>query len=199
MKIDEKVVTENFEIFRKLCESISDDRKDPILRIVDHFGERLALCPASSREKYHASFPGGLIDHSLRVYKNARILAKSFNMNVDPTSLLISALFHDFGKVGDLDADLYLPETSEWHREKLGQNYKVNEEIQKMPNAERGLWIMQHFGVKLTLDEWIAIRCNDGPYAEENKYYSMSEPNLALVIHMADRLACQAEKDRTVK
>jgi hypothetical protein len=44
------------------------------------------------------------------------------------------------------------------------------------------------------MDEWVAIRINDGMIVEENRCYAMGEPTLALVVHMADRLACQEEK-----
>jgi hypothetical protein len=186
-------IEKNYKLYVSLCEKLGD-RSENILALIEHLGERLLLAPASSRTEYHAAYPGGLIDHSLRVLKNARALNDVYDLNLPLESIIMAALFHDFGKVGDLEQDLYLDQDSDWHREKLGQMYKVNKEIQKMPNAERGLWLLQHFGVKLTLDEWIAIRINDGAYSDDNKYYSMSEPDLALIIQQADRMACQQEK-----
>jgi hypothetical protein len=41
----------------------------------------------------------------------------------------------------------------------------------------------------------LAIRLNDGQYDETNKRYSMKEPPLALLIHMADRIVCETEKE----
>jgi len=54
---------------------------------------------------------------------------------------------------------------------------------------------MQQFDVKLTQDEWLAIKLNDGHEADENRPYRMKESVLALVIHAADRMACQQEKE----
>lgn len=188
-------IEKNYKTFVKLCGHLGE-RSEAFQKLVDHFGERLVLCPASSKERFHAAYPGGLVDHSLRVLANAKKLRSVYELNdISDESLIIASLFHDFGKIGDLENDYYLPQENDWRRENLGEQYVVNyDAVQKMPNAERGLWIIQHFGIKLTMDEWLAIRLNDGPYAEENRYYAMSEPNLALIIHHADRMACQKEK-----
>lgn len=187
-------IEKNYNLFVTLCGKLGD-RSEPVQEMVEHLGERLVLAPASSRLEFHAAYPGGLVDHSLRVLHNARKLNDVYGMNLAIESIIMAALFHDLGKVGDLNQEYYLNQDSDWHREKLGQMYKVNKDIQKMPNAERGLWLLQYFGVKLTLDEWVAIRINDGPYSDDNGYYSMAEPDLALIIHHADRMACQQEKN----
>jgi hypothetical protein len=194
MLSDEKI-EKNFQLFLSLCEKVGDDRKHAVVTMVTDLADRIATAPASSRTEYHAAYPGGLVDHSLRVLKNARTLDAAYKLNLPVESLIISCLFHDFGKIGDLEGDLYLVQTDNWRREKLGEQYTINRSIQKMPNAERGLFLMQHYGVKLTLDEWVSIRCNDGPAAKENDYYTMHEPILALIVHQADRMACHQEKE----
>tara|TARA_R110002126_G_scaffold53905_1_gene145992 strand:+ start:1223 stop:1816 length:594 start_codon:yes stop_codon:yes gene_type:complete len=187
-------IEKNYKLFVTLCNKLGD-RSEPINKMIEHLDERLAFSPASSRLAFHAAYPGGFIEHSLNVLRNARKLNDIYEFNIPLDSLIVASLFHDLGKVGDLNEPLYLDQDSDWHREKLGQMYKINENIQKMPNAERGLWLLQHFGVKLTLDEWIAIRTNDGPIAEENRVYAMCEPKLAIIVHQADRMACEQEKD----
>jgi len=171
------------------------DRSEPALALVDHLGERLAMCPASSRKEYHAAFPGGLVDHSLRLLSNALKLCKTFNWEVPKDSLIIGCLLHDLGKVGDHEKDYYVPQDSDWHREKLGEMYKHNKEILYMTVPDRGVWLCQHFGLKLTQDEWLAIKLNDGQYAEENAPYKMKEPLLADVVHLADYISCKQEKN----
>jgi hypothetical protein len=164
------------------------------MSLVDHLGARLVMCPASSRKQYHAAYPGGLVEHSLHVFANARKLVGLYELDVPLQSLIISCLFHDIGKVGDLDKDYYVEQTNNWRVENYGEVYFTNPNIQWMPSSERGLWLLQHFGVKLSNDEWIAIRCNDGMYTDENRPYAMKEPRLALVVHHADRIACEQEK-----
>jgi len=194
MELTPEQIAENFDKFRSFMEKLGD-RSAPALALVDHLGERLAMCPASSRKEYHAAFPGGLVDHSLRLLSNALKLCKTFNWEVPKDSLIIGCLLHDLGKVGDHKRDYYLPQDSDWHREKLGEMYKHNREILYMTVPDRGVWLCQHFGLKLTQDEWLAIKLNDGQYAEENAPYKMKEPLLADIVHLADYISCKQEKN----
>jgi hypothetical protein len=194
MELTPEQIAENFDKFRSFMEKLGD-RSAPALALVDHLGERLAMCPASSRKEYHAAFPGGLVDHSLRLLSNALKLCKTFNWEVPKDSLIIGCLLHDLGKVGDHERDYYLPQDSDWHREKLGEMYKHNREILYMTVPDRGVWLCQHFGLKLTQDEWLAIKLNDGQYAEENAPYKMKEPLLADIVHLADYISCKQEKN----
>jgi len=188
-------IEKNFAMFVNLCTKLGE-RSAAASALVEAISARLATAPASSRTQYHAAYPGGLVDHSLRVLNNARKINETFKMGLTNESMIIACLFHDLGKAGDLDAEYYIQQDDAWRQNKLGEMYKINEAMQKMPNAERGLWLLQHFCVKLTIDEWIAIRINDGQYVSENKYYAMHEPPLAVVVHMADRLACEQEKEK---
>lgn len=194
MTLTPEDIAANFDKFRSLCEKLGD-RSPAALALVDHLGERLALCPASSRKEYHAAFPGGLVDHSLRVLSNAMKLCKAFGWEVPKDSLIIGCLFHDLGKVGDHEQDYYLPQDSDWHREKLGEMYKYNRDMQYMTVPDRGVWLCQHFGLKLSQAEWLAIKLNDGQYADENAPYKMKEPRLVDIVHTADLISTKQEKE----
>lgn len=192
---DLDTLTSNYELFKRMCSKLGD-RSEYIENMIDHLEERLFIAPASSRLSYHCAHPGGLVEHSLNVLRNLKKLIKLYNVDITQESMIIVSLFHDLGKVGDLDNSYYLDQDSDWHREKLGQMYKINEKIQSMPNAERGLWLMQHFGVRLSLDEWVAIRINDGQGVDENKPYFGNEPTLAMLLQHADQMATKQEKEK---
>ena len=83
-------------------------------------------------------------------------------------------LHHDLGKVGDLEHDYYIPQDSDWHRKNRGEIYKHNPSLQYMKVPDRGLWLLQHYGVKVTDKEYIGIKLTDGMYDEANKAYLMS-------------------------
>lgn len=187
-------IESNWKTFEKWCDQLGD-RKDGIKHMLDHLAERACMAPASSRIEFHNAFPGGFIDHSLRVLKHTVDLAATFKVKVPKESLIISSLFHDWGKVGTLEEDYYLRQESDWHR-KRGQFYVNNSKI-KMPNAQLGLFTLSQFGIKLSEEEYMAILLNDGQYSDANKQYAMKEPRLALLIHMADRWATQCEKGRS--
>lgn len=194
MSLSPEDIASNFEKYRSFMEKLGD-RSEAALALVDHLGERLALCPASSRKDYHAAHLGGLVDHSLRVLSNALKLCKTFGWDIPKESLIIGALLHDIGKVGDHEQDYYLPQTDSWRIDKLGEMYTHNRKLQYMTVPDRGVWLCQYFGLKLSQDEFLAIKLNDGQYAEENAPYKMKEPMLADVVHAADLIATKQEKN----
>jgi len=201
-EITPEEINENFEKFTGFLQKLEDtpDRKGAALQMCDELGERLALCPASGRLDYHNCFPGGLVEHSNRVLGNGLRLRKQFSsVEMVPTSsLIIGCLFHDLGKVGDLTDDYYIPQDSDWHRDKLGEFYKVNTEMKYMTVPHRSVFLCQHFGLRLTHDEMVAILIHDGQYVDDNKSYKMKEPALADIVHLADYLAGKEEKGMLV-
>ena len=90
---------------------------------------RLSPLPASSFEHFHNSFPGGYIDHVLRVTRNAiqmYELQKEWGIDMkDLTkeSVIFTALHHDLGKLGTVEEDYYIKNDSEWHVKNQGKIY----------------------------------------------------------------------------
>ena len=198
MSLTPEDIAANFDKFRSLCEKLGD-RSEAALALVDHLGERLALCPASSRKDYHAAFPGGLLDHSLRVLSNAMKLMKAFGWEVPKDSLIIGCLFHDIGKVGLANddgsiTDYYVPQDSDWHREKLGEFYKHNKDMQYMSTPQRSVHMCQAFGLKLKTDEYLSILLNDGFVLDENKPYCLKTSPLVFAVMTADYISTMQEK-----
>ncbi len=191
-EISPEKIAENFEKFESLCKRLGD-RSENVLKMVEHLGERLALCPASARIEHHSCFPGGLVDHSLRVLTTAGKLAKAHGCDFPLESLIISCLFHDLGKVGDENEDYYVVQKSDWHRDK-GMLYDYNDKISYMSVPHRSVYLMQRFDIKLSSEEYLAILLNDGQYVEANKPYAMREPLLSMVVHQADAFSTMWEK-----
>ena len=133
-------IEQNWKRFCGFLDKLGD-RSDAAKAMVDDLGMRLCLAPASSRTGFHNCFEGGLVDHSLRVLGNAVKLCKTFGWELPTDSLIIGCLFHDLGKVGDHNDEYYLPNDSDWHREKLGALYKINEDMQYMSVPDRGVFL----------------------------------------------------------
>lgn len=198
-RLTNEQILANFNRFEQLCSKLSEDKQQGIREMLDDLGTRLAVAPASSRKHFHAAWPGGLVDHSLRVAEYALKLRKSVPLfeNLAVESVLFAALFHDIGKVGQPGKDgqdYYVVQTSDWHRKNLGEYYNTNPDIQWMENVDHSMHILIHYGIKTTEDEYLAVRLNDGPVVDANKKYAMREPKLALLIQVADRLASEEEK-----
>lgn len=195
MSLTPEQIQENWMKYRNLLEKNTGDRVDAVRNLLDSLEERLMLCPASSKKDFHNAFPGGLVEHSLRVLSNAFKLAKSFDWELPRDSLIIGCLFHDLGKVGSDTTDYYVPQDSDWHRDKLGETYKHNKAINYMSVPLRGVWLCQHYGLKLTHDEFLSIVLNDGWVLQENKPYCLKEPLLAHVVMTADYISTMQEKE----
>jgi hypothetical protein len=191
--LSETVIVNNWSMYNKLLASIVH-RFENIEKMLNVIGDELAVAPASSKTEFHNAFPGGLVDHSLRVLKNAMNYTNTIKADVPKESLIIASLFHDLGKVGDGTNPLYVKQTDQWRRDKLGEVYTHNQDLVYMTTGLRGLFLLQKFDIKLTQEEYLAIYLNDGWILQENKQYALKEPILAHIIQTADYTATLTEK-----
>jgi len=117
--------------------------------------------------------------------------------------LVFSALNHDLGKLGSEDEESYLPQTDQWRRDKLGEDYMFNERVPFASVPDRGLYLLQSHGIQYTFNEMIAIQTHDGLYDEGNKKYFISftpgqkpRTSLPFILHQADLMAARIEFER---
>ena len=186
---------------------ISDDRKENLLKFYDDFKERMMFAPASGREHFHNAMPGGYVEHILHIIQFSLQVKEVWEnngaeINFTDEELVFAAMHHDLGKVGDLEHDYYIPQTSDWHRNNRGEIYTHNPQLQYMKVPDRGLWLLQHYSVKVTDKEYLGIKLTDGLYDEANKSYLMSynpdfnlRTNMAYILHQADMMATHIEFD----
>ena len=74
------------EFYGIITEHISEPRASKLLTLYKHQEEILAMAPASSKASFHNSFPGGYVDHVLRVVKagfNVRTSWHLMGANID--------------------------------------------------------------------------------------------------------------------
>jgi len=203
-------LVENYEKFRKLInQTFTGDRLESLNKMYDHFEERILYTPASSVEHYHNAFPGGYIDHVLRVTRNALKvydLWQDLGMimeEFDRETLIFTALHHDLGKLGTPEMDYYIKNDSEWHVKNQGKIYKTNPKIHWMNLNDRTMYNLQYFGVRYTEEEMIGMRLTDGLYDENNKEYYIKYNNddrlatsIPFIMHTADQMAAIYENKR---
>jgi hypothetical protein len=118
--------------------------------------------------------------------------------------LVFVAINHDLGKFGDLDNEQFIQNDSDWHVKNRGEVYKYNPELPYLKTSERSIFTLQQLGIKMTFNEFIAIKLHDGLYEESNKSYYISysdeyslKSNLPYIIHQADLTATRIEKTTT--
>ena len=127
--------------------------------MVNALADRLIVCPSSSKIDYGGCFPGGLVWHSLSVYRNFELLRTTMDVKKEVTSdsAIVLSLFHDLGKLGTKDEDCYLPQKSDWHREKLGQMFTINPEISNVSIPARTFEWLSNYNVPMTSQLFQAI------------------------------------------
>lgn len=207
-------ISSNYELFRRAINELFPNRAEQLNAMYDDLSERLALDPASSIEHYHNAFPGGYVDHVIRVvdfakkeydhWKNNGLKVDNFTLE----ELLFAAFHHDLGKLGLPGADethrSYVPNvTKEWHRKNLGQVYNHNSNLPFSLIQHNSLFLLQYYGVQITWQEYLAIQTHDGLYDEANKPYYLSrsidsipKTNINRILHNADLMAARFEFER---
>jgi len=202
---DENKIQEDYNKFMAYIEA--DSRSEQLKEMYSVLNDELMVAPASGKTYFHNCFPGGYLDHILRVTETAlRLVAiyKETGGDIDFTKeeLIFAALHHDLGKLGTEDGPYYVDQDSDWHR-KRGELYTQNQNIQYFKAPERGLMMLQKYGVKITEKEWLGIKLSDGIYDEGNKSYLINfapyamKTNLPYIVHWADHMSSQIENDNS--
>jgi len=196
--IDAQIVEQvhkNFELFVSLVKKVKDDDvRNALTVLCETVGSRMAACPASTNTKYIGAFPGGLVWHSLEVLKVMKELNKVYDAKLSTDTLIVTALFHDIGKIGNKTEDYYLPQESDWHV-KRGMMFTINENISNIPVSTRSLWWLSS-EVALSETEIHAITS----LQHMNNMYSSelyNAPMLTLILQQAVRAVCVKNKGRT--
>ena len=183
--MNERELTELWTSYTKLAEKITD-HGDGINRMIGDLAERILMCPAEPRNDSPGCEPGGLIQQAITVAKGLKRLNDGFNMGTTTESILLVGLFHEIGKIGNLDEPYFVPEEEGWRRDKLGAFYKPNELLSRMTIPERSLFLLNHYGVKLTEEEFMAIRGPSRPPDwVESRLAPTAEPTLTILLRSA--------------
>ena len=197
----------NFEAFNVILESsFEGERLKKLKSLTEALKERMMFAPASSKDWFNNAFPGGYLDHILRVNKIANQLHKLYAFHNASTEtytdeeLNFISLFGQLGKLGDLENDYFIKNDSDWHVKNLGMVYKFNPEVPAMKIYDRTIFLLQEAGIKLSHNEYLAIRAQEGLFDESNKFYFYSgqketkfRTHLPLLIHQAIQTSQEIE------
>lgn len=186
----------NVKRFKKIVtENIERDGIDNLLEWVEHETDFFSA-PASTR--YHGSYEGGLLEHSLNVYDRLvwemeNTVGAGWQEIYSPESIAIIALFHDLCKI-----DRYVI-TEKWRKDENGdweayEAYEYNKEKAEMGHGAQSVFYLQKF-IQLTELEAQAIFWHIGAY-DISPYATLAACSetfkwnpLAFLTHRADMAA----------
>tara|TARA_R110001583_G_scaffold3293_31_gene21371 strand:- start:1520 stop:2293 length:774 start_codon:yes stop_codon:yes gene_type:complete len=207
MNLTEQQIADNWQsLIQRISDNFTSNRQDKLLKLYNDLSEQMMLAPASGIEHFHNCFPGGYIDHVLRVMDcTERLYVQWEEMGADISGytkeeLMFCALNHDLGKVGDTDNEYYVPNPSEWHRKNQGKIYDPNPNIQHMTVPHRSIWLLSNYNIQFSKNEMIGILTHDGVYDSANDAYlkpwgkeKALWNNLPIILHHADHMASRIE------
>ena len=186
----------------EFIEILKDTGRENIDYVIEDL-EDLGFFEAPASSKNHFNFEGGLVEHSLNVYKIA-IMLKEQMIKLRPDivnripddSIAIAALLHDVCK-----ADIYKKvvkkvknEIGVWEPQ---ESYNIDYSNFPLGHGEKSVIILLRSGLDLSDDEIIAIRWHMGgwdlPFQSSEMIASNKKAKdvcpLLTLIHTADTLA----------
>ena len=144
------------------------------------------IAPAST--KYHSAFEGGLVQHSLNVYKLLKKRCAEYGIT-DGESIAICGLLHDICKANFYTISYRNAKNERGVWEKVPY-YTVDDQF-PFGHGEKSVFVVERF-MRLRENEAIAIRWHMGGFDEAAKSggFSISHAYekypLAVLLHMAD-------------
>ena len=171
-------------------ENITRRGADRLLEWLDSDASDFFTAPSSTR--FHGSYEGGLVEHSLNVYEClkdylARPRTKElYGMDYSPETIAVTALLHDICKVGFYAVDYRNAKNEQGAWERVPY-YTIRDTL-PYGHGEKSVYMIQSF-MRLTRDEAFAIRYHMGFSGNEDKNNigrALEMFPLALAVNVAD-------------
>ena len=173
------------EEFRKLLNSINRDGMNNLINFIEKTDFYTA--PASTR--FHGSYDGGLLEHSMKVYEilKHKVEHSIMDIEVPEDTLKIVALLHDICKVNYYKVDYRNAKNEAGVWEKVPY-YTVDDTI-PYGHGEKSVMMLTEY-IKLTSEEKYCIRWHRGVTEPKEQYTTIGiafkKYPLALLLHEAD-------------
>lgn len=179
---------ENIKLFESLLESVEREGMDKLLSFIRK--SDFYTAPASTR--FHLSCEGGLLQHSLNVYKLLKQkkdldgVWHDFLKDIPDESIILSTLLHDLCKANFYTVEMRNKKVDgEWVQVPF---YTIDDKA-PMGHGCKSVIMLQSF-IKLTKNETYAILHHMGFTQPKEEYNTVGKAfelyPLALALHMAD-------------
>ncbi|MBR3132762.1 MAG: HD domain-containing protein [Clostridia bacterium] len=173
------------EEFLNLLRSVNREGMDDLISFIEK--SDFFKAPASTR--FHGSYEGGLLEHSMKVYEILKHKVKNAVIDIDipDESLILIALLHDICKVNFYKTDYRNAKNERGEWEKVPY-YTVDDTI-PYGHGEKSVMMITEY-IKLSVEEKYAIRWHMG-YTEPKELYNTigqayKKYPIALLMHEAD-------------
>lgn len=186
------------EIKEQIIELLKETEREGMDKLIAYMEDN-GFFTAPCSTAYHLSKEGGLVEHSMNVYLAACDLKKNLMFcDVEYDSVIICALLHDIGKMGQYGKPGYIPNMLKGRATKANPNpepvqsatkpYVGNPELLAVAHEVRSIAILSRF-IELTEEEQQAILWHNGLYGAFKYEIQGKETQLYMILHWADMWA----------
>lgn len=178
---------------QEFIELLRGINREGINDLID-FLEKTDFYTAPASTRFHMACEGGLLEHSINVYKALKELT---NGEWSEDTLRVVGLLHDICKINQYKVEMRNKknEAGEWVKEP----YYTTDDMMPLGHGEKSVMIISEF-IKLTKEELYAIRWHMGGYEPKENYNYISKAYekypLAVYAHMADLKATYIMENR---
>lgn len=132
--------------------------------MIKELGEKIKLAPYTMQKDWGGAEPGGMIDVTLNILCKIGVeINNTFKNNegnkinhpflaVNQEMLMRVLLLLNIAK-----AEMFVENSSEWHKKNLGKMYEFAENKTKLNLGQRSLFLCQKYGIKLEEEEFEAF------------------------------------------
>lgn len=183
----------------KIKELLLSTERTGIENLINHM-EEFGFFDAPCSGAHHLAVRGGLAEHSLNVCETAFKLQACFQSEEPKDSIIICALLHDIGKMGQFDKPNYVPNMLKGRATKANPNpepyqsdkkpFITNPDLLYVDHEVRALSIISKY-IDLTEEEQTAILWHNGLYGSFKYQIQGKETPLYMIIHFADMWAAR--------
>lgn len=146
----------------------------------------IAAAPASTR--YHEAYPGGLAEHSVKVFHELCRLVKAYpEIKIPAESVAVVALLHDVCKLNSYATEMRNKKNEEGRWVQVPY-YTFKEQFSFGGHGSKSVYLIQKY-MQLTDEEAAAINTHMGANGDNSVFDAHRQFPLAFLLHTADMAA----------
>lgn len=136
--------------------------------------------------RFHNSYEGGLLDHSISVANYVLKLVRTLAPEIDEGEAVFCGLFHDCGKYCQYKRK---PATARQQQYGYPGSMSTNEDVPYMEHEDRSLWVITKYFPYLTEEMFCAIAQHNEPWLSNTCQFKKSK--LMTILQNSDYWCCQ--------
>jgi len=176
---------DKIKAFLNASEELTGQQKEDLATLFEHLETQTGWLTAPCSTRFHCSYEGGLLEHSLNVVNTVLKIKRTLAPDITDASAIIVGLLHDAGKYCH-----YIRKEATARQQQFGYpgSITVNKNVPYMNHEDRSLWVISKF-YDLTEEEFSAIALHNVFFrTDDNSFFDAGK--LTGLLAMADFWSC---------